>query len=159
MQSNAQTHGNLPFSGLLTPNGISSQAYAESDLAVQQGHSYVLTAWYYSSTGYTNIAVSVNWFDADRNYISTPSGSVTSITANTWTQFQTTVTSNVTNAVFLDMVYVEGATPPGSALLYVSTATVRDTSGPMAPLVLKYNYAATWPSLGSNTGTGTTELA
>lgn len=159
-QSSAHTHGNLPFSAFLTPSGVASLSYAESDLVpVQQGHSYVLTAWYYSPTGYSNVAVSANWFDSGRNYISTTSGTATSIPANTWTQFQTTVTNNVANAVYVDMVCVEGGTPPASALLYVSTATVQDASGEQVSSVLAYDYAAMWPSVGSNTGTGTTQLA
>lgn len=160
IQSSAQTHGNLPFSALLTPSGSASLSYAESDLVpVLQGHGYVLTAQYYSPTGYSNVAVSVNWFDVNRNFISSTSGGATSIPAATWTQFQTTVTNNVANAVYLDMVCIEGGTPPATALLYVSAATVQDASGPQVSSVLKYNYAATWPSPGSNTGAGTTLLA
>lgn len=160
VQSSAQTHGNLPFSGLLTPNGVASQAYAEGDLVpVQQGHSYVLTAWLYSPTGYSNVAVSANWFNSSGTYISTTSGSATSVPAATWTQLQTTVTNNVTNAVSLDMVVLEGGTPPGSALLYVSAATVQDTSGPQVSSVLSCKYAATWPSAGMWPPLGVTELA
>jgi len=146
-QSSAQTHGNLPFSGLLTPSGSASLSYAESDLVpVQQGHSYVMSAWYYSPTGYSNVAVSANWFDANRNYLSTTSGTATSIPAGTWTQFQTTVTANVANAVYADMVCVEGGTPPSSALLYVSSATVQDASGPQVSTVSETLYGGTWPS-------------
>lgn len=160
VQSSAQTRGGLPFSGLLTPSGSASQSYAESDLvSVLQGHSYVLTAWYYSPTGYGNVAVSANWFDANKNYISTVSGAATSISSGTWTQFQTTVTNNVTNAAYLDMVCVEGATPPATALLYVSAATVQDTSGSQVSSVVKYNYAAAWPNAGMWPPLGITEVA
>lgn len=162
VQSSAHTQGNLPFSGLLTPSGSASLSYAESDLVpVQQGHSYALTAWYYSPTAYSNVSVSVNWFDVNRNFITSTSGTATSIPANTWTQFQTTVTNNVANAVYLDFVAIEGSTPPATALLYVSTATVQDKSGPQVSTVAQYEYSGTWPSAGTltNAPTGITVVA
>ncbi|WP_326852995.1 hypothetical protein [Actinocrinis sp.] len=160
VQSNAQTHGALPFSGLLTPSGSASLSYAESELvSVRPGDKYVFTAWYYSPTGYSNVAISVNWFDVNKNYISTTSGSATSIPAATWTQFQTTATNNVTNAVYADMVCIEGGTPPNTALLYVSAATVQDASGPQVSSVLGYDYEATWPNPAMWPPTGVTLLA
>jgi hypothetical protein len=146
-QSSAHTHGNLPVSGLLTPSGADVLSYAESDLVpVQQGHSYVLTAWYFSPTGYSDVNLSANWFDSTRTYLSTSAGTPASIPANSWTQFTTTVTDNVAGAVFLDLVVVQGSTPPSSALLFVSAATLQDTSGPMLSTVTQVTYGGTWPS-------------
>jgi hypothetical protein len=159
-QSNAFTQGELPFSMLITPSGSATLSYAESDLVpVQQGHSYVATTVCYSPPGYANITVSVNWFDVNKNYLSTTSGSVNTIAAGTWTQFQTTVTNNVANAVYADIVPVEGATPPNTAVFYVSTATLQDTLGPQLSTVTRVTYPGTWPGSGAWPPTGVVELA
>lgn len=159
-QSNAQTRGGLPFSGLLTPSGVATQSFIECEhITVELNQQYVCTAWFYSPTGYSNVGISVNWFNSSGTYLSTTSGGATSIPAGVWTKFQTTVTANVANAVALDMVCIEGGTPPASALLYVWMATVQSTVGPMLSSVTEQQWAGTWPNANCAVPTGTTQLA
>lgn len=145
-QSSAHTHGNLPFSAALTPSGSASTAYIESELIpVLQGHSYVPTAWLYSAAGYANCAVNVNWYNSASVLLSTTSGTVTSVPAATWTQVATTG-SAPSSAAYGTIAAAETGTPPSSAVLFVSSATMQDTSGPMLASVTQINYAGTWPA-------------
>ncbi|HEV2347388.1 MAG TPA: carbohydrate binding domain-containing protein [Actinocrinis sp.] len=158
--SAAQTQGNLPLSALLTPSGSATLAYAESDLVpIQQGHQYILSAWYYSPTGYSDVNLSANWFSGGGGYISTTSGTSAAIPANTWTFVQTTVTANIVTAAFLDIVAIEGSTPPATALLYISAATVQDVSGPQVSTVTGVTYGGSWPSPSARPPLGTVTLA
>ena len=43
------------------------------------------------------------------------------------------------------VVVAETGTPPGSAVLFVSAATLQDQSGPMLPSVAQIQYASNWP--------------
>jgi hypothetical protein len=145
-QSSAQVHGGLPFSALLTPAGSTASAYIECELvAVTQGRSYVDTAWLFSPTGYASVALNVNWYRADRTFLSTSSGAVAALAANTWTQYSTTATAPA-NAAYGTIVAIETGTPPASALLYVSAATLQDTVGPPLASIAALNYGGNWPS-------------
>jgi hypothetical protein len=157
-QSSAHTHGNLPFSAALTPSGSASAAYIESELdPVLQGHNYVATAWLYSSAGYANCAVNINWYNSSSAFLSTTSGTVTSVAAATWTQVSTSTTTGIpAGAAYGTIVAAETGTPPSAAVLFVSSATLQDTSGPMLASVTQINYTGT----GANQApTGITQLA
>ncbi len=145
--SNAFTHGSLPLSAKITPTGSASLSYIESDkVAATPGHSYLVSGWFYSPTGYNNIGVSVNWFTASKSYISSTTASNITIPANTWTLIQGTVTNNVANAVFVDVVCIEGGTPPATAIFYVSAATIQDASGPQVSSVALLDWSTWWPA-------------
>lgn len=145
-QSNAFTHGGLPFSAKLTPSGVDSLSYLSSEqVTAQQGHSYVASAWLYSPTGYSNITVSVNWF-SNGTYNSTTAGSVISIPANTWTLVQTTVSTPAIANPTLTINPIEGGTPPATAIFYVASATIQDTLGPMVSSVAQINWPTSWPA-------------
>lgn len=147
-QSSAQTHGNLPFSGLLTPSGSAATAQIESEkVTVFQGHSYVASTWLYSPTGYANCAVNIDWYNAAGTLLSTTSGAVTALAAATWTALTTTGTVPA-SAATATIVVAETGTPPATALLY-GYAALQDTSGPMLPSIAQINY----------TGTGLGQLA
>lgn len=158
-RSSAQTHGNLPFSALLTPTGGNVQSYIESErMTVYQQQSYTGSAWVYSPTGYNNVSVILNWYTSGGTFISSTFGTVFNVAANTWTFITATGTPPATATLGTFGIYEKGI-PPNTALLYISAATYQNTSGPMVSSVAQYTYAATWPSPGSNTATGITVLA
>lgn len=92
VQSNAQTHGGFPFSGLLTPTGGNQLAYADSGLfplpQTQYGAAQwvYVTGWFYSPNGSTHFALQLNWFDSSFGYIQTSTNGTTTLPAATWTQ-------------------------------------------------------------------------
>ena len=92
VQSNAQTHGGFPFSGLLTPVGGNQLAYADSGFfplpQTQYGAAQwvYVTGWFYSPNGSSHFALQVNWFDSSSNYVQTSSHGTTTLPAATWTQ-------------------------------------------------------------------------
>lgn len=154
-QSSAHTRGNLPYSGLLTPSGSAATAQIESEkIAVLQGHNYTAPAWLYSPTGYANVAVNINWYNASGTLLSTTSGTVTSVAASTWTQITTTSTGGIpAGASTGTIVIAETGTPPSSALLYIYAA-IQDVSGPMLASVAQVNYPGAY-----QLPTGITQLA
>lgn len=131
---------------LLTPNGTSTQCYAESQkVPVVAGQQYTAQGYLYSPVGHTG-GMSINWFDSSHNYMTTTSGGAQNIGTNTWTLVTTTGTAPV-GAAFADAIPVQGSTPPVTALLYVSQAGLYDpsvTSGPWQELTL----SGTAPSSG-----------
>lgn len=156
-QSSTHTHGNLPHAGLLTPSGVDSLSYIESDqVAILQGHDYTASAWVYSPTGYSQCAVNINWHTSSGAFLSRVTGTVTSVPAATWTQLTTTSTGGIpASAAYASIIVVESGTPPATALLYIY-ATIQDVSGPMLPSVTQINYAGTGPY---QPAIGTTQLA
>ncbi|MHA6764671.1 Kelch repeat-containing protein [Streptacidiphilus sp. PAMC 29251] len=126
-QSAAQTQGGFPFSGLLTPNGVAVQAFAQSELLpVVAGTNefygnvqwYLADGWFYSPPGTTNFSSRVNWYDRLGNYLSTSSSTMTLVAA-TWTHVQNYVEAPA-GAAFASLVPTEGGTPASSKLLYIS---------------------------------------
>lgn len=156
-QSSAHTHGNLPYAGLLTPSGVDSLSYIESDqVAILQSHDYTASAWVYSPTGYSQCAVNINWHTSSGAFLSRVTGTVTSVPAATWTQLTTTSTGGIpASAAYASIIVVESGTPPATALLYFY-ATIQDTSGPMLPSVAQINYSGSGTS---QAPTGVTKLA
>ena len=158
-QSSAHTHGNLPFSALLTPTGGFTQCDIECEkLTVYQQQSYIGSAWVFSPTGYSNCSVILNWYTSGGSFISSTFGTVFSVAANTWTFMTATGTPPATAALGTMGVYEKG-TPPNTALLYISAPTYQNTSGSMVSSVAQYTYAGTWPGALSNTPTGLIVLA
>lgn len=157
-QSSAQTHGGLPFSGLLTPTGSAASSYIESEqITVTQGRSYVTAPWLYSPTGYANVAVNINWYNSSHTLLSTTSGTVTALAAATWTQYSTTGTAP-SGAVYGTIVPIETGTPAATRLLYVSAATLQDTSGQMLSSAAQLDYAGSYPSSTAWPPLGVTQL-
>lgn len=142
--SSAQVHGQLPLSAQITPSGTAATAGIESEQQpVAQGHSYVATAWAYSAVGYANAAVNLRWYNAG-GFMSATAGTVTALTAGTWTQL------SVKGAVPAGALYgtvqvVEGGTPPATAIYWVSAAPLQDASGPMLASIAQITYPGTWP--------------
>ena len=69
------------------------------------------------------------------------------------------MTANVTGSIYLDMVVLEGGTPPATALLCVASATVRPALGPQLASVAQTNDPGTWPGPACWPPTGVMVLA
>lgn len=162
-QSNAQTHGGLPFSGLITPNGTSATVFAESNLGPVRPNLSTLNApfwyqaqgWVYSPTGYSSVSLSVNWYDSAGTYLSTSSNTV-SVPATTWTFLNNYYVVPV-GAAQGTLVPTESGTPTGSNLLYLSNVTLTlspECAGVLSSVAqVNYPTGALWPP------TGVTQLA
>ncbi|MET9071770.1 hypothetical protein ABZX95_06195 [Streptomyces sp. NPDC004232] len=152
-QSNAQTHGGYTESGLITPNGTSATVYAQSELiSVTADAWYQAQGWLYSPTGYSNVSLSVIWFDSGQNPLSTSSQTV-SLTAATWTR-QVNNFQAPAGAAYAALAPTEGGTPAASNLLYLSYLTLANADPRALASVAQMNYGASlWPP------TGLTQLA
>lgn len=148
VQSNVQTHGGFPFSGLLTPNGVSTQAAAFSEqIPAVGGNWYTANAWLYSTTGYGSVLLALNWFDANNTFIFNHFIQ-TSLVANTWTQI-TFSSQAFPGTAFLNISPAETGTPPASALLYVSNCMVYPADPNTLASVGEISYGSgLWPPTG-----------
>lgn len=154
-QSNAQTHGGFPFSGLLTPTGGFSQSYALSEqFPITQtpwgSAQWVYpTGFFYTPTTWTTFTLSMNWFDNAGNYISTSSSTAT-LTGATWTSvtnyFQVPAT-----AATGQIVPTLNGTPTAAQLLYMSNVRLLMTPETVPALTgveqIVYNGTGYQPSI------------
>ncbi|WP_290646742.1 hypothetical protein, partial [Aquabacterium sp.] len=163
-RSSAQTHGGFPFSGLITPDGVTNGPYIESEnIPISTNPSlingefyYVTDGWVYSSAGWNQVSISINWFDRNGVYIST-SFSGTNIAAATWTHLVKTFevpvgahyagvnptmtnTPAVTDLLYLSNIRLLRAPVNTGALSAVSYITYADGVVPPRPIgVTKLN--------------------
>ncbi|WP_019066179.1 hypothetical protein [Streptomyces hokutonensis] len=152
-QSNAQVHGGLTESGLITPNGTSATVYASSELIrVTPGQWYEAQGWLYSPPGWSNVSLSVNWFDGNQVYLDT-SYSIVSLTAATWTQ-QVNSFQAPNGATYATLVPTEGGTPSTARTLFLSNLTLTDAD----PSVLASVAQMTYPDSEPWAPTGLTQL-
>lgn len=153
VQSNAQTHGGLPFSGLLTPNGTTATVYAESEpVPVIPGQWYQVNGWVYSPPGYNTVTLSVDWYDSGGTFISV-SQTVVTVAAATWTNLVNYYLAPPT-AARGTILLAEGLTPAASQTLYLSNATLTPAFSTVLPSIAQVTYASSgWPL------TGITQLA
>ena len=158
-QSSAQTHGGYAFSGLLTPSGTAASATALSELfPVSQGGGpfygssswYLVDGWLYSTPGYTNVSLSVAWYDQSSNLIST-SSTAQALTAATWTHVQNWYLAPA-QAAFGQIQATEGGTPAASKLLYLSDvffiASQECVGSLTSAAAIEYPPGAYWPPVG-----------
>lgn len=161
--SSAQTRGGYSFSGLLTPTGGNSLAYVQSEMiTISPGAQYSISGWLYSPTGWGNVSLSVNWFDANSGYLST-SSTIASIGSGAWTYFANTFTAPATAAKG-QLVPTEGGTPAASNTLYLSniilTPTVTFEAWAMFPLVpAKSNHTSIFTLKSSGVSWATHSIA
>lgn len=153
-QSNAQTHGGFPFSGLLTPTGGFTQAFALSELipTVQTQWStpsfYTATGWFYSPTGWASFALYLNWYDENKNFIST-TGFTTALSAATWTQV-TNHQQAPSTAAFVAMAVDEFNTPGATNTIFMSDVylVLEDKNTLASQAVISYPTGTFWPPIG-----------
>ncbi|GAX52862.1 hypothetical protein [Streptomyces olivochromogenes] len=147
-QSNAQVHGGFTESGLITPNGTSATVYASSELmSVTPGHWYQAQGWLYSPPGWSNVSLSVNWFDASQTYLATSSNTV-SLAAATWTQ-QVNNFQAPNGAAYATLVPTEDGTPSAATTLFLSNLTLANADPSALASVAQLNRDnPTWPPTG-----------
>jgi len=152
-QSSAQTHGGFAFSGLLTPTGGFTQAFAQSELIpvirdiYGQPALYYTNGWFFSPTGWANFALDVNWFDQNQNFISTSSSNFT-LTINTWTNCFDTFQAPET-AAYLTIDPDEFGSPGPTNLLYMSDVTINLAYKTTFSSVAAIEYGTgIWPPIG-----------
>lgn len=80
------------YSGMITPAGGANPQLESLTSPVVVGHSYIAYFWAYSSAGWSDAQVSINWRDNVDASISTTTATV-SIPANTWTLVQVAATA------------------------------------------------------------------
>lgn len=160
-QSTAQIQGGIPTSGLLTPAGSpATQAYIECEQEpVFTGDKYTAQTWVYSPPGYGSVAVGINWYTSAGAYISTSLGTLTSVAAATWTSLTLSGSTAPATAAKGTVLVVEQSTPPVTATLYISTATLSAADGQRVAGVRQITYSGTWPGTGTWPPTGAIQLA
>lgn len=159
-QSNVQTHGGFPFSGLLTPTGGFALAYVQSNsFNIYPGSKPTVNnlrpwlniqGWFFSPTGWASFQVNVNWFDSHGVYISTTSGTVTNLPANTWT-FSSTYAQAPLGAATASVLPTEFGTPGATNLLYCSNvfAIYSPEYGTALTSAAQVEYGSNqWPPIG-----------
>ena len=145
----SQTNNGYSNSGLLTPDGTSVLSYISSELiSVTADTAYTASSWLYMTTTYSNVSMSVNWFDATNTYISTSSNTQT-IASATWTLFQSEYVAPA-GAVYATLVPTLGGTPSAGNPLYLSFASLRPTDSSTLSSVAEMVYDGTnlWPPTG-----------
>lgn len=157
-QSNVQTHGGLPFSGLLAPNGTSATVLAESNKGPVQANISAVNApnwcqaqgWVYSPTGYGSVSLSVKWYDSAGTLLST-SSNVVSVPAATWTYLNNYFVGPV-GASQATLVPTESGTPAVGNTLYLSNVTLAlapECVGAQSSVTqVNYLAGAQWPPIG-----------
>lgn len=148
-------------SGKVTPNGIGAVSYIESgQFAVTVGTVYAGSAWVYSTAGYADTGIGINWFDSVGGYLSTTTVTQASI-ASKWTLLQSTFTAPAL-AAFGSFNVQQGSTPAAGNVMWVDEASVRLNSLPSAtggislppaciPTGISFNRAS-WTSYASQYG-------
>lgn len=152
-QSNAQTHGGYPYSGLLTPNGTAATAYAQSEqIPITAGTWYTARAWVYTPTGWSTVSLSIIWYDQQGNVVTVYNNNL-AVAAATWTQLTNTIHAPAT-AAKAALAPAEGGTPAAANTLYLSAVTLTRTDPSTLADVAQVTYGqALWPP------TGVTQLA
>lgn len=154
-QSSTQTHGGYPFSGLLTPTGGFTQAYAISELIpVTQtpwgAAQWVMpTGWFWTPTTWSQFDLSVFWFDQGGGFISS-SDAFASLTGATWTQVTNHAQPPPTAAGAKILAILNGS-PTAAQLLYMSNVPLLLTPETVGALTsaATVNYGANpWPPTG-----------
>lgn len=126
------------YSAKLVPDGVSSQAFAQSELIPCAASAQITAqAWLYCPLavgGAQSVSLSVNWFDSGQNYLSTSTNSM-SLAAAIYTPVYNTYTSPA-NASFCQLVPVIGGTPSASQILYFDEIRIASASSQMLAAVI-----------------------
>ena len=154
-QSSAQVHGGYAFSGLLTPTGGFTQAYALSELIPVTQTPYgaaqwlLVNGWFYTPTTWSAFDLSVFWFDQSGAFISS-SDLNTSLTGATWTQESHYVTPPATTASARILAILNGS-PTSAQLLYMSNVQLLlapECVGALTSAATVNYGTAPWPPTG-----------
>ncbi|MEV4704514.1 hypothetical protein [Actinoplanes sp. NPDC049316] len=128
-RSTAQAHQGAA-SLLLTPDGASETARVESEYVAGAavGVDWRATAWVRCPIA-RPVAVSINWFDADSQYLGTSTGAPVTVAANTWTRLTYTAASTLTGTARASVNVAMAGTPPAAHQLFVDDATIGPAPG------------------------------
>lgn len=155
-QSSTQVHGGFPFSGLMTPDGVTAAPSVSSEMIpikrlttlFDTDEFFTLNGWLYSPTGYgSNLTVNVDWYTRTSTLIST-STTATPLVAATWTNTVNTYLPPATATTAVIRVS-EAGTPTSSNTVFFSniflSSSIEITSS--VPSVVSISYAAgsQWP--------------
>jgi hypothetical protein len=157
-QSSAQTHGGYAFSGLLTPTGGFSQAYASSEfIPVSLGNGtstsgpwFLASGWFYTPTTWASFSLNLSWYDQAENYLSTSAVNL-SLTGATWTQVSEYYEAPTT-AAYATIQPAMNSSPGVSNLLYMSYVYVilaPEYAGCLTSAAsIEYPSGSPWPPIG-----------
>lgn len=158
VQSNAQVHGGFPFSGLMTPNGVAAAPNVTSNLvpvtdvlvSFVNVEWYVMNGWFYSPTGWSNVSLSVDWYDSNQTYIST-SNNTTTLPAATWTNLISFYLIQP-NASYASINLIEAGSPAAGNTIFFSNVTITGATELTLPLAsaaqVVYGNSSVWPPIG-----------
>lgn len=126
-RSNAQIHGGFLFSGLVTPNGVSTSCNVESNWSrVDSWHNptsgvffYNVSVWVYMPISSSNVSIAIKWFDANVGLISTSTASLGTVPAGVWTYYNINLSAPV-GAAGVSTVFTIAGTPSAATLAYLS---------------------------------------
>lgn len=124
-RSTAQFHSGVA-SLLFTPDGTTNNGRPENSdkFAVVPGASYSFGSWVRASAAFSSVAIRVNWFDAQGNFLSLSAGTITPLTANTWTNLTLTAVAPAGAATASLNPFATTAVAPAATLFYVDDVSV-----------------------------------
>lgn len=108
----------------LIPDGVATfPNMASNAVSATVGTVYRVSGWIRCAQA-RSVDLNVNWFTSGGAYISTSTAQNVSLTANTWTWFEGTVTAPATTGQMTVNPTV-GTTPPAASVLYAQQVTIR----------------------------------
>lgn len=130
----------------VTPDGASSsgglnQSASTAVGSITPGHSYTVTGWVYATQSWSDVRMTVDWFDSSNVFLSTGLGSATSVSAGSWTPLTQTLTAPASSSR-ARVRFRWGSTPSSNITFYVyglsmfDVATV-NTASPQAFTVVR----------------------
>lgn len=130
-RSTAVVHPAGVASMLITPNGVSTTGGALAGLSgvgtVVAGQSYIASGWVNIPTGYTDVRMAVDWYDAAGVFLSSGLDGQFSAAAGIWTPLTCTLVAPASASQARLRVRL-GTTPPATALTYVWNAQFIDVT-------------------------------
>lgn len=123
-QSTAHAHQG-GAAGLLTPDGVSATARAQSDqmLDVTVGQDVRAVAWVRCAVARA-VILSIGWYDSAGVYLGTSTGPSEAVAANTWTPLAYTAAASLAGTARAILNVAMAGSPPASHLLYVDEAGI-----------------------------------
>ncbi|TDB80958.1 hypothetical protein E1182_07095 [Micromonospora sp. KC721] len=114
-------------SGLLTPSGVASDVFVECEpvSGVVEGATWRMVAWVRCEVT-RNIHLSINWYDANGQYLTTSVSPANAVPANTWVWLPHTATAPAGAAKVTGDVWLMG-TPSASHRVYIDGAGIMPT--------------------------------
>jgi hypothetical protein len=115
-------------SAMLTPDGVSSQAYMVSSslIPITGGRTFLAQGWLRSAVTRA-VGINVNWYDGSSTLLSTSTGSKT-IAATSWVYFSEVFIAPA-NAAYAAVAPILTGTPPASNVLWADDVIFGEAAG------------------------------